>query len=373
MSVDARELLDALAARDRLNAHISELVGDFDAAGLWDLDAATSMTAWLSDHGRLSHRDAAHLVSVARRIRELPVTREAWMSGTLSSGQVDAMVANIGGYVELFAEHEAEVVPTLLPLSVRDTTSVMQDWRRHAEAGDEPPEEKEPSNRLHLSATLDGRGKLDGDFDAEGRVLVATALRVAETRDLDAEPARTPAERRADALLDVCQFFLDNQTKKPGGRHRPHLNVILDADTWEGRFPDGTLLPRQTVERLCCDSAMHRVLTDGRSTILDLGMATRVVSAALFTALLIRDGHCRFPGCDRPATWCDGHHVRWFTRGGPTNLDNLVLLCRRHHTRLHKPGWHAKLLPDGTFEVTNPDGLVRTSHPPGTLAGAGGP
>ena len=96
-------------------------------------------------------------------------------------------------------------------------------------------------------------------------------------------------------------------------------------------------------------------------------MATRVLTAAMWVGLVARDEHCRFPGCDRPATWCDGHHIHWFSRGGPTRIDNLVLLCRRHHKRLHQPGWHAKLLPDATFEVTNPDGHVRTSHPPGTL------
>jgi hypothetical protein len=107
------------------------------------------------------------------------------------------------------------------------------------------------------------------------------------------------------------------------------------------------------------------VLRQGRSVILDMGVTTRVVTAALFVALVARDEHCRFPGCDRKASWCEGHHVVWFTHDGPTRLDNLVLVCSRHHHLLHKPGWQAKLLPDATFEVTYPDGRVRTSHPPG--------
>jgi len=113
----------------------------------------------------------------------------------------------------------------------------------------------------------------------------------------------------------VCRFFLDNQTSKRGGRHRPHLNVIFDLGSFEGHLDGGTSLPRSVLERYCCD----------------------------------------------------GHHIHWFSRGGATRLDNLVLLCRRHHRRLHQPGWHAKLLPDATFEVTNPQGVVRTSHPPGAL------
>ena len=79
---------------------------------------------------------------------------------------------------------------------------------------------------------------------------------------------------------------------------------------------------------------------------------------------MIRDRHCRFPGCDRPAHWCEGHHVWFWDHGGPTRIDNLVLLCTRHHHHLHRPGWHAKLLPDATLEITDPRGRVRTTSPP---------
>lgn len=97
-------------------------------------------------------------------------------------------------------------------------------------------------------------------------------------------------------------------------------------------------------------------------------MATRVLTAAIRAALVAATAAAGSP----PASWCDGHHIHWFSKGGPT-LDNLVLLCRRHHRRLHRPGWHAKLLPDATFEVTDPTGPTghtghtRRSHPPGAL------
>jgi hypothetical protein len=113
-----------------------------------------------------------------------------------------------------------------------------------------------------------------------------------------------------------------------------------------------------------CDSALHRVLTTGRSTILDYGTATRTIPAPLFNALVIRDRHCRFPGCDRPTHWCQGHHIRFWDHGGPTQLANLVLVCARHHHLLHRPGWHAKLLPDATLEITDPHGRHRTTSPP---------
>jgi hypothetical protein len=97
---------------------------------------------------------------------------------------------------------------------------------------------------------------------------------------------------------------------------------------------------------------------------LDYGTTTRNVPSPLYNALVIRDRHCRYPGCDRPPAWTEAHHVRWVTHGGPTALDNLVLLCSRHHHLLHTPGWQAKLLPDNTLQVTDPTGEVHTSDPP---------
>jgi hypothetical protein len=140
---------------------------------------------------------------------------------------------------------------------------------------------------------------------------------------------------------------------------------VVDVDTMRGRFVDGAAITSDVVERLLCDSGVHRVLVKGRSTIIDMGMTTRTVTAALWVALVARDQHCRFPGCDRPSHWCDGHHVVWVSRNGPTNLANLVMLCSRHHHLLHQRGWDATLALDGTFTVHFPDGRVRTSHPPG--------
>jgi hypothetical protein len=69
---------------------------------------------------------------------------------------------------------------------------------------------------------------------------------------------------------------------------------------------------------------------------LEVGRATRVVSPAQRAALAVRDGGCRYPGCDRPVAWCDAHHLRHWLHGGPTDLENLVLLCRAHHRAVHE-------------------------------------
>jgi hypothetical protein len=370
LPVDGHLLAEAFALADRLNAKLLAAVAEHDAGEVWRNDGATSMTAWLRHHTRRSGRDAARCARTARRLRQLPVTARAYRDGVLSSGQVQAIVANLKDRtVDLLAHHEAELVSELAALSVGDTAVAMQDWARRADAvvGDDP-EPVLPERSLHLSRILDGRRELSGSFDPEGGAVIATALRLAATGDVDGEPTRSPAQRRADALVDLCRRFLDHQQTRQGGRHRPHLNVITTLDDLErrghGQLIDGSVLDAAALQRLICDAGVHRVFVAGRSSILDYGTTTRTVPANLFNALVIRDHHCRYPGCDRPPDWTEAHHIRWVTHGGATALDNLVLLCTRHHHLLHTPGWHTKLLPDTTLEVTDPRGQVHTSDPP---------
>jgi hypothetical protein len=87
---------------------------------------------------------------------------------------------------------------------------------------------------------------------------------------------------------------------------------------------------------------------------LEVGRATRVIAPAQRTALTVRDGGCRFPGCARPLAWCDAHHLQHWLHGGPTDLANLVLLCRGHHHAVHEGGWRLHRHPDGTFTATPP-------------------
>jgi hypothetical protein len=114
-------------------------------------------------------------------------------------------------------------------------------------------------------------------------------------------------------------------------------------------------VPRWTIERLACDCAVGRVLMRGDSEVLDLGRRSRLVSKAQRRALVHRDRHCAFPGCRRPPRGCDAHHLIPWLRGGPTDLANLVLLCRHHHVLCHEGGWTLTRLPDGTIDATPPE------------------
>ena len=111
LGLDSTELTSAQRILDRLSAKLVMAYGEFDAAELWDLDAATSMTAWLRDHAGLAGGDASRALRLARRLRVLPVTAAAALDGTLSVGQLRAIVANVTDRtVELFAGHEANLI-----------------------------------------------------------------------------------------------------------------------------------------------------------------------------------------------------------------------------------------------------------------------
>jgi len=275
--------------------------------------------------------------------------------------------------LDLFAGHEAGLVPLLVGLSVAETNRAMTEWRARADALLDPDGEGDAvASTLHHSQTLEGRFVTDGAFDAADGAVVAAALEVADSNDL----GLAAPQRRAEALVTVCRFFLDHHTEAVTARRRPHVTLIVDADGLRATIAERDLLldPAAT-SRLLCDCAFSRAVADKTagavSRILDLGRATDVVSAAQRAALAARDRHCRYPGCDRPAAWCDAHHVWWWSRGGLTDLANLVLLCNRHHHLLHsKRGFQAQLLDDATFVVTDPDGRTRTTRPPGPVLAA---
>jgi hypothetical protein len=206
--------------------------------------------------------------------------------------------------------------------------------------------------------------RMDGNLDPETGGTVMTALRsVTDSwRRWGSDDPRTPAQRRADALGEVCRRWLDRSDRPVVGGERPHLTVVVDLDTLEGRDQqgadtgEGTRISPDAVRRLACDAVVSRVVTSGPSAPLEAGRSTRVVSPSLRRALAVRDGGCAFPSCDRPVGWCDAHHIRHWADGGTTDLTNLVLLCRRHHTMTHS-GFAIRMVV-GRPEFRRPDGTL---------------
>jgi hypothetical protein len=191
-----------------------------------------------------------------------------------------------------------------------------------------------------MGEPTDGLVRLDGLLDAEGGATVRAALAPLMKPVKDDE--RTHGQRSADALVELCR---QGTSKRDSSGPRAQLIIRASLDTLAGLpgAPAGDLdgggtVPAETVQRYACDSAISRIT--GRTELeQELNRATRTLPASTRRALEVRDRGCVWPGCGRPANWCDGHHLTWWTRGGETALPNLALLCRRHHRLVHEGGW----------------------------------
>jgi HNH endonuclease len=149
---------------------------------------------------------------------------------------------------------------------------------------------------------------------------------------LPAETARRLACDAAVTRVLVTRHHGDrpghvhDPTRQADSGHPSHHPTQPDSATGEG-----------LAARLCAAMALLPEALGGAPTQpLEVGRATRVVSAAQRTALVVRDGGCRYPGCERPPAWCEAHHRWHWLHGGPTDLGNLVLLCRAHHRAVHE-------------------------------------
>ncbi len=147
------------------------------------------------------------------------------------------------------------------------------------------------------------------------------------------------------------------------GGERPHVTVTVSLEAL--RDLEGSAecdhagpLPPEVAARLACNASIVRVVLSGSSEPLDVGRRTPVPSPAQRRAVLLRDGRCRFPGCDRPPAWCDVHHILHWPDGGRTDLCNLILLCRRHHRMCHARGGFRLAVEDGTPVFRRPDGSI---------------
>jgi hypothetical protein len=212
--------------------------------------------------------------------------------------------------------------------------------------------------------------RIDGLLDAEGGATVRTALQ-AFMKPIKNDD-RSHGQRQHDALIELCRQRTGSRRDGAGGNSngagpRPQLIIRASLDTLAGitgapagELEGGGTVPAATVQRYACDSAIARITGQGELED-ELNHATRTIPPSTRRALEARDQHCVFPGCDRPLSWCDGHHLVWWVRGGPTTLPNLALLCRHHHRMVHEGGWVLERQKDGRFKASPPARRVMPS------------
>ncbi len=205
-------------------------------------------------------------------------------------------------------------------------------------------EENFTRRRLHISQMPDGMYAVDGLLDpVTGASLKTAAETLAKRRG--PEDDRTHSQRMNDAIGEMVDHAMGQGTLPRRHGVKPHINLTTTVEGVKNELgaPPAELelslpISTRTLERIACDCTMSRVLL-ADSTVIDVGRATRVVSAPTMRALRVRDKGCRFPACDRQVDWSSPHHIIHWARGGPGNLPNLVLLCHYHHRLVHEGGW----------------------------------
>jgi hypothetical protein len=395
----ARRVLVLRGLIERLEGVFLRELAGVDSRGAAGTDQGVpveSTAAWLRARTRMGHPDAQQRVRVARALHRGPLggTAQALATGELSYLHAVALTR---ATQHLPAATVAQAEPVLLEAARRLDPPRLRKVVGHLGEVADPAAAEQQAQRRHdrrglwVTPTFAGMVAVDGLLDPEAGETLLTALEPL-ARPSTADDDRNAAQRRADALTELARRQLEGGRLPTAGGVRPQVTVTVDLASLLGRsgLPGGEggwvgPLPTETARRLACDAAVTRVVVtrhrdtdphhdDGDlaarlrtamtllppalggapSEPLDVGRATRVVAPAQHTALTVRDGGCRFPGCDRPVAWCDAHHLRHWVHGGPTDLGNLVLVCRGHHHAVHEGGWRLHRHPDGTFTAIPP-------------------
>ena len=412
---DGDAIVEARASRDALDARIAEAETAYVKAGRFEVEGFGSMAAFLRHRCSMADGESRRVAKRAARLAWWPEYLTAWQAGEICGAQVDATVAVIpDAHVERFAATAAENASIVGPLDVGDTRQALRAWaeradaaagREAAEDGIEPPV-PDREREVFLARTLGDVADLRGLFDPDSGTVVEHALVAATKPDFDGE-RRTPAQRRADALVEVCRFFNDHHlTDGPNRRHsrltvvadirvlyraalrgagvttaaelevfldrRPALGSLerglfcdaFDGDGGTAHTLDGNPVSDGLVSCISSGGTLERLLTvEGR--IIDHGRSIRTFTDAQRRAALARDKGCRRAGCDRPPHQCSVHHVEPWETGGRTDLANAVVKCDHDHLEDHRTNAIDRLDADGTYTVTTPTGVAYTTRPPG--------
>ena len=346
------------------------LIRQFDQREGWSEFA--SCAHWLSWRIGLAPGAAREHVRVARALADLPMLSDAMRRGVISYSKVRA--------VTRVATPETE--QTLLDVALAGTAAhveqVVRAWRRVDRAAEATDDRRRHASRV-LHTWVDEAVGVAPSFGQRQADALGMVAECALAGGLD----RGTAGDRYQVVVHVDAGTLAEDASVPAGTSRPPQRSRPQQRT-QTRCPGprrperarGLAAKRQaaleeaggihvsaaTAQRLACDAAAVEMRHGPDGQVLDIGRKTRTISPALRRALAARDRQCRFPGCQ--ARRCDVHHIRHWAHGGATALDNLVLLCRRHHRAVHEEGFRVTVDPSGAAAFVRPDGRPLPTVPP---------
>jgi hypothetical protein len=351
----AETYIRACRRRDQEDLFIARLAAEFAQRDKYDYDGFVSPIDWMRFNGHVTSGAAASSVAVGESMHRMPESIEAMDGGEIGFAHLAVMARTAEALGDRF--DESALIKKARESSPGKFHYICTHYRHAADPKQYAAEQAEQvqQRRLKLSRWIDGSVLLSGQLDPEGGAVLLTAIGPL-ARKSGAHDDRDLEQRQADALVELAA----------GGGSQAQIQVTSSIETLLGLAgaPAADLelslpISSKTVERLACDSSIARVLLDSDSMVIDVGRSKRVVSEPIRRALWTRDGSCRWPGCERPASLSAAHHVVHWIHGGDTDMDNLVLLCRRHHWMVHEGDWQI---------VHDSDGCMLTIPPTVTFA-----
>jgi hypothetical protein len=350
------ELLAAHAVVGAGQRRLLDVIAALEDSGVWERDGCRDLLEWLSCHLGISTWAARRWVTAARALPTLPHLSVALETGTICLDKV----------LELCRFATPETERKLITWARKVTVATV---RRRADVANRPNLDDvkgaESENFVRYWWELDGtRLGLEGSLPAAAGAIFAKALdrlagRMPDVFDDDDDIEMSYADaldiRRADALVAMASQAIaeDSDADRATVVVHAELSALLGDGGCE--LEHGPVLCAETVRRLACDCRLEVVLEDETGRIVGLGSPSRTVSPRLMRQLRQRDKGCMFPGCGR--RWLlHAHHIIHWIWGGPTELDNLILLCVFHHKLVHELGWTVALGEPGTAEWFRPNG-----------------
>ncbi len=366
--------------------------GEVDDTDLAAQLSVSSTRVLLRDTLRITAGDAAGRVRAARCTLEhdpisgghvparLPLLGAALDDGTVGEGHVAVITQAIQALPRTLDAELVESAERLLVDTARDTdpAQVALAARHLANILDQDgpePDEREPVCRMELRLgrrnPRTGLTPLTGTLDDETveafRQVTDPLTTPTPAADGVKEP-RPPALRLAQAHAAVLRRCLDAGDGPSVGGQVPHISVTIAYDPLRQAISGAALdfagpVPAGTARRIACDAAILPMVLGGASQVLDVGRAQRLFTPAQRRALTERDRGCAWPGCDRPPGWTQAHHIVSWLDGGPTDLDNGVLLCLFHHQQAHQSEWTITLGTDRRPDFIPPTWIDPRQHP----------
>jgi hypothetical protein len=350
-----RDILNLCIGINAATCELLVLIREFDERVGWLKWGLENCAEWLAWRCDLSLATAREKVRVAHALKLLPLMSAAFSTGGLSYSKVRELtrVATPTNEEELVA------------FAVKHTTAFVTERCRELRMGDAASgdvAERAFANRgVRIRRDAErAMMVINIELPLEAGELVEKALDKARDDACLEHPDimdTTWSKRQADAFVTLLKEYLAGNGDNNVGRSCNHLvNIHVDQAALAGD-PGRSSLPIESVKRLCCDGSAV-VITEGNGQPLSIGRKTRIVPKSIERAVRSRDGHCCvFPGC-RNRRFLDCHHVEHWSNGGETSVDNLVLLCTRHHTLVHEGGFNIRKDYSDNWAFYRPDGVA---------------